>query len=536
MAVVQISRIQQRRGRKLAASGFPQLASGEIGWAIDTQELYIGNGAVSEGAPYVGNTKILTEHENLFDFASTYQYERTNPVIQTGEFASAPVERSLQDRLDDIVSVRAFGAVGNGIDDDTEALQRAIDQLFLNDSTKTNPESRVMLYVEPGEYLTSQELRIPPYAHIVGAGVDSTIIRLTTSGSGGAVIRTVDGASTPGSYVAFGSMAYLTRPRFIHIEGLTLETGTNFAVVFLDNTDSTTFDRVKFQGVYNNGDVPETNEAGVVIRSASAVFRPENVQFHSCIWNNTGYGVYSDYDHNDISFNNCAFYQLYDGVNVGGGSLGAVNSKIDNCYFDLIDRYGYWVKLGYGNVSSNNKYMNVGNDNNNYTNATYTIIRFDTPNNQSSGDYFDRNAKLKDQTIYGLIPFKPNVETAGMIHDHTNFRKIMGETVLSPVEFFRLPLYQSSTFVVDYVINKTTLGTAVRSGRLHITANVDAGDHHMNDDFSYTGSATVENISFSASLEDFDGDTDPDTLVIRIFNPVGNGIGTVNYSYRTQTR
>ena len=58
MAVVQISRIQIRRGRKNSGSGLPQLASGELGWAIDSRELYIGNGAVSEGAPAVGNTKV----------------------------------------------------------------------------------------------------------------------------------------------------------------------------------------------------------------------------------------------------------------------------------------------------------------------------------------------------------------------------------------------------------------------------------------------------------------------------------------------
>ena len=60
MAVVQISKIQVRRGKK-TVSGIPQLASGELGWAVDTQELYIGNGSVAEGAPAVGNTKILTE-------------------------------------------------------------------------------------------------------------------------------------------------------------------------------------------------------------------------------------------------------------------------------------------------------------------------------------------------------------------------------------------------------------------------------------------------------------------------------------------
>ena len=74
MAVVQISKIQIRRGQKNQGSGLPQLSSGELGWAIDSQELYVGNGAVSEGAPRVGNTKILTEHDNLFTLIDTYAY------------------------------------------------------------------------------------------------------------------------------------------------------------------------------------------------------------------------------------------------------------------------------------------------------------------------------------------------------------------------------------------------------------------------------------------------------------------------------
>ena len=39
MAVVQISRIQVRRGKK-GVDNLPQLASGELGWAIDSQEFY----------------------------------------------------------------------------------------------------------------------------------------------------------------------------------------------------------------------------------------------------------------------------------------------------------------------------------------------------------------------------------------------------------------------------------------------------------------------------------------------------------------
>jgi len=68
VAIVNIGRIQVRRGRKYTAgdqggTGIPQLASGEFGWAVDSQELYIGNGSVAEGAPYVGNTRILTEND-----------------------------------------------------------------------------------------------------------------------------------------------------------------------------------------------------------------------------------------------------------------------------------------------------------------------------------------------------------------------------------------------------------------------------------------------------------------------------------------
>lgn len=56
-SVVQISKIQVRRGLD---QDLPALDSGEFGWSLDTQKLYIGNGTLAEGAPQTGVTEILT--------------------------------------------------------------------------------------------------------------------------------------------------------------------------------------------------------------------------------------------------------------------------------------------------------------------------------------------------------------------------------------------------------------------------------------------------------------------------------------------
>jgi Major tropism determinant N-terminal domain len=58
MAITQISRIQIRRG---LSQDLPTLSSGEFGWSTDTNELWIGNGTASEGAPIPGGrTQIMT--------------------------------------------------------------------------------------------------------------------------------------------------------------------------------------------------------------------------------------------------------------------------------------------------------------------------------------------------------------------------------------------------------------------------------------------------------------------------------------------
>jgi len=187
MAVYQISRIQIRRGQANQGTGLPQLASGEMAWAIDTQELYIGNGAVSEGAPAVGNTKILTSND-LSSQAGLinsvyYTYEVLNTAIQTGATVNTPVSRTLQARLDDQVNLNNFITTADIASGDyTTAVQRAINQLFLNTNSgiaASTVGNRVKLVVPAGTYNISSTLYIPSYATIEGAGADKTIINYT---------------------------------------------------------------------------------------------------------------------------------------------------------------------------------------------------------------------------------------------------------------------------------------------------------------------------------------------------------------------
>lgn len=179
MAVVQISKIQLRRGKKLT-SGMPQLASGELAWAIDTQELYIGNGAVSEGSPAVGNTKVLTENDSILDLLEQYQYKPNDPLIQTGIDINFPVQRTVQQRLDEgQVNAASFGiSAADSTVDQTGAIQNAIYSLYLT----TSPSNRVSLEFDPGTYRLTGTIYIPSNVRVVGSGKEKTIFDFVRGG------------------------------------------------------------------------------------------------------------------------------------------------------------------------------------------------------------------------------------------------------------------------------------------------------------------------------------------------------------------
>lgn len=85
------------------------------------------------------------------------------PVIADG----TDVPRMLKDRFADVVNVRDYGAVGDGVTDDTAAIQAA--------ATKAEGKS---LYIPSGRYLlSSASVLLPSNVHVFGDGPDSCLIQ-----------------------------------------------------------------------------------------------------------------------------------------------------------------------------------------------------------------------------------------------------------------------------------------------------------------------------------------------------------------------
>lgn len=169
MAIVQISQITNRLGLNI---DLPQLAGAELGWSTDTRQLYIGNGTLEEGAPVIGNTEILTEFSDILNLSASYTYKGTAAgyTVQTGPTSGTPVTLSLQSWLDQFASVLDFGATGNGLTDDTAAINRALNQLYC---IQSNPQVRRSLFFPAGVYKVSGTINIPPYATLYGEGPDN---------------------------------------------------------------------------------------------------------------------------------------------------------------------------------------------------------------------------------------------------------------------------------------------------------------------------------------------------------------------------
>lgn len=391
MAIVQISRITNRKGLQ---QDLPQLAGAELGWSIDERRLFIGNGTLEEGAPVIGNTEILTEFSDILAFQTTYTYkgEAAGYIVQTGPTPGTPVAQSLQSWLDQFATVKDFGAVGDGVTDDTAAINRALYELFCRE---VNPQIRRSLFFPAGVYRVSSTIIIPPFATLYGEGKDNSIIAMAPGDDSALrayVARTGDSLQQTGANI--GNNGAIV-PQYVTIRDLGFETEDTEVDVFLvEDAVNCNFTNVNFMGPLTTADLntDTDNIAGVRFNSSPSLIC-QSISFNQCTFSGTTFGINTDEQIAGITVSNSKFDTLYKGIVLGETPVsgGPSGFRILHNFFDHIYAQGVVIGDIELNATGHNIFYDVGNHFDGVANPATSIISVTNGNNICVADMFERS-------------------------------------------------------------------------------------------------------------------------------------------------
>ena len=474
MAIVQISRITNRKGLQ---ENLPQLAGAELGWSIDERRLFIGNGTLQEGAPVIGNTEILTEFSDIFDLqgAYTYQGEAAGYIVQTGPTPGEPVVTSLQNWLDQFATVKDFGAVGDGVTDDTNAINRALYQLYCIDN---NTQTRRSLFFPAGTYRITDTIYIPAYATLYGEGADSSIIQLDNlnDSSNKPVAQTVTSLTVAIDGISYTPVNNATQNITIQNLGFSNLNQEQHVFVF-QNASTCSLKNTGFSGPLLTSSLtdPNPNSACVFFMNTSGQICT-NITIDTSKFTGTIWGMASNDDIRGITISNSSFYQLYQGVVLGTGILvgnGPTGVRILANTFDLIYAEGIVFDAVSLNASAQNIFYDVGNHFNGSTNPATTIIDIVNNDNLSISDLFERNdanagaatprINLNGSRSIGVVNGK-QLEL-GTFTKESGLELILPNNTTTPTQILSR---DKPAFTVNYTI---TRGSTYRTGVLNIINN-----------------------------------------------------------------
>jgi hypothetical protein len=514
--VVQISKIQVRRGQKNSNTGVPQLSSAEFAWAVDTQELYIGNGSVAEGAPEVGNTKILTENDNLIELASSYEFANDDPSITTTQ------ARSLQEKIDEIqVSVLDFGAVPDGSTDNTQAFQNAFTALFRN----IDESYRKILLVPNGEYLFTQNLQIPSGAIIRGE-TDKAILNI----QGNTVsFITADGKTSE-------EFTSSNVPKNIEISNIKVSrtTGT-FDVTGLYDSK---FTDVIIEGEYQLTDtiVNISSESPAITWTNDIIgTRVDELVFRDCtfIANSLSFNIsQNNVFETRVNFENCSWNQNHTGL-ILNGSVGQTNRwNFNRCSFNEIFASGLVFNTGIGTKLTRCSFINCGNGTSNADSPeTAQVIFGESTDNVAidcdSNRFKNAGVIDSDQSLY-ITEIQGSSKTS--LATAVTADVFLSDSAIT----FAAVGAQNQFTEIDYTLR---LGTEIRRGSLILTLDDTRTKVSLSDAYDYSDNSLSSSdglimsaFEFEAELKDNNADTVNDTVVLKYRNPNLTG-ATGNISF-----
>ena len=526
MPIVQISRIQHRRGKN---TDLPQLAAGEIGWVVDEQRLYIGNGTVADGAPAVGNTEIVTAGSSAFTSALSHTYKG---YLGDSTPVGTAQQRSIGDRLDDYVSVKDFGAKGDDSTADITAIQNAIDEIY-KDTDKDDTRSRRILFFPAGTYRINAALKIPPYAALVGEGPDKTIIR--NSGNN-AVMVTMDDEGNVGANIGNSSA---TTPTQIQISSMTLRNTVAYGGMSLDRVTHAYFNNVKFQGSYASGGSDASTSKGITVTNSTAIYSTTNVIFNQCQFTKFARLVDISFNATNIKFHNCDFATAYYGALIGAEMDGSTAGLTDGPR-DMQFTSSSWGDIGQQailvapatgttdgagprHIVSHANYYAKTVANNFEGTGTFSevpIIQFDNDECSSVQDFFERT-DLRRSDGSSNLNAAPEVQGIGVTSKLIKSQTLPDNTS-SATTINEYPALNSKGITIKY---KITRGTLDRTGEFIISASTTA----VSFDDTFTESGADVGVTLSAVLDNKDSTAGNETVAFKFTTTSSGTAATLDY-------
>jgi len=577
VAIVQISRITQRKG---LLNDLPEpLAPAEFGWAVDTRQLFIGPGTLAEGSPdEYNNVEILTEYSDILATQTAYTYTGFNATgysVQTGSSVGSPVSQSLQSRLDSYCVVTDFGATGDGITDDTAAINRALYQLYC---VQANPQIRRSLFFPAGSYLITDTILVPPYAMLYGEGPQSSILNffvstwtntvayaqgvLVKSGSSyyrsnfavpagtGLTDQTCGGQyywgnistgaadSLPQYIMQTASSTQQTgvnivspyEPQNILVSNMNMVTNQIMDGLLIERAHDCSFTNVGLQGPLTTSTLTVSTDNIAAVRWASTTTLVDShINFDNCSFKGFTYGTNTAQQIEGITFSNCEFDTLYQGVYLGGATPvngGPTGVRLISNVFDNIYVEGVVIDGVSLNTTSNNVFYDVGNHFNGAALAASAIIDIDTANNVCLGDMFERTTA--QSATYARIKLNNTASIAmengyrllqGSYVRESGITFTLADNVSSATQILSFDATAVAAVQIDYTI---TRGTTVRTGVYTIVRGTDAsGTNLQGSDSGVQNSAP--GVTFSV--------TESTSIVAWKYVTTSTGTaGTLNYS------
>lgn len=359
MAITSISRLQHRRGLKVDLP--THLSEGELGWCLDTRELFIGNGPT-----YAGNSQVLTQW-SINDQIITHNYQGNTPIQAT---TGSTVGRPIGAILDDIVSVKDYGAKGDGLTDDTSSIQNAIDDCWNTNAPGAQGQASLRaIWFPAGNYLITDTIYVRPYVGLIGEGIGRTVFLVgTNTNNMQAVISTADSLGQTGANIGL-SEAIL--PTNITIQGMSLNASIYSYIdgIDLQRASIVTIDNVAVIGAWQPGQNPIANSTvitnGIKIQTLGTLNQADDITITNYVAENLGCALYSNDIARYVVLDKFYITTCFRGVVFEPNTLISTNGpsyiRITNGTFKNIDSYGiYATASNNGVVSANNAFDTVG--------------------------------------------------------------------------------------------------------------------------------------------------------------------------------